>query len=352
MKNFDCIVVGGGIIGMTTARELSIQGLNVALFDKGPLGKEASWVAGGILSSMRPWSEHPRSAELSQKGKQCYPAFVEALSDETGIDTEYTVSGLLMAGIEDIDKTVSWAKINQISYSQERKYIPTGMNLSENAVLLPDIAQVKPSQILKALSRSLKLKGVTVFENTEVLDINVVDSEFRAVKYDDGEVTADSLVLASGAWSSQLLRGINKSIKVKPVRGQMLCLKVEQQKFQSIILDGGHYFIPRIDGHLLVGSTMEHSGFVNETTSDAKNELMSWACSVWPEVIEAKFVNQWSGLRPATDNAYPYIGLLKNINNIFINTGHFRKGILQAPVSAKLIAEMVCDTRLAEEISM
>lgn len=342
--NFDCIIVGGGIIGMTTARELAAQGAKVALFDRKELGKEASWAAGGILSSMRPWSEHELSAELSEKAKNIYPGFVQDLTNETGIDSEYMRSGLLMIGEEDIVKTEIWANKNQIPFSLDKKYIPDGMKVSTNPIYLPDIAQVSPPKLLKALKESLKLRQIAVFENTEISTIEVKNGKFKSVKFNNEEISADSVIITSGAWSSQLLKGINNEINIKPIRGQMLCLKFSEQKFQPIILDGAHYFIPRLDGHVLIGSTMEDSGFINETTEAAKNELMNWACSVWPDITQAKIVKHWSGLRPASDSSYPYMGLLENTENVFINSGHFRKGILHAPVSARLLAEMVSNT--------
>jgi len=327
---------------MTTARELAMRGLSVTLFDKGKLGRESSWAAGGILSSMRPWSEAPDSSELTNLGKECYANFVEELKQETGIDSECYQSGLLMINETDVEQTRQWANENQVLIVENHEEYPSNMRLPVKSIFLPEIAQVRVSRLLKALHASLMKLGVTILENTEITGLEIYKARCKSVTIGSKKYDADSFIISAGAWSQQILGSVNEGIKIKPVMGQMLCVKFPSQQLETMVLDGGHYIIPRKDGHVLIGSTMEDIGFDKETTQSARNELMEWACSLWPDIANARFVKHWSGLRPATDNGKPYLGKLDDYENIYINAGHFRKGIIQAPICARIIADMVC----------
>lgn len=342
MSKNDCIVVGGGIIGMATARELALRGLKVSLFDKGKLGMESSWAAGGILSPMRPWSENPDSFKLSHQGKAAYAGFISELKQQTGIDPEYYCSGLLMINQDDVEKTLQWAKNHEILFDEEYKNYPANMRIPAKSIFLPEIAQVRVPRLLKALHASLLDLQVNIFENAELADLDNTQGILQSVTTSGKKHYADNFIITAGAWTEKLIKKNDAQIEIEPVLGQMLCLKFPQQRFDMMVLDGGHYFIPRHDGHILIGSTMEHVGFDKETSETAKNQLMAWARELWPDINNAKFVKHWSGLRPATKNGKPYIGQLDNYDNVYINAGHFRKGILQAPVCARIIAEMIC----------
>jgi len=342
MSKRDCIVIGGGIIGMTTARELAMRGLSVSLFDKGKPGMESSWAAGGILSPMRPWLEHPCSAELSSQGKACYEDYVEELKQQTGIDPEYYRSGILLINTSDVEHTRQWADKNSILFTENYKEYPSNMHIPAKSIFLPEIAQVRVTRLLKALHASLLGLGVTIFEDTAITGLEIHNDQCKSAATASKKYNADSFVISAGAWSEQILGSVSNDIKMKPVLGQMLCVKFPSQQLETMVLDGGHYFIPRKDGHVLIGSTMEDVGFAKDITQAASDNLMEWACALWPNIADAKFVKQWSGLRPATDNGKPYLGKLKDHDNIYINAGHFRKGILQAPICARNIADMIC----------
>jgi glycine oxidase len=342
MKKFDFIIVGGGIIGMTTARELALRGASVALLDKGELGQEASWAAGGILSSMRPWTENPVSAELSEQGKLLYPTYTSTLKDETGIDPEYIKSGLAIIEPGHIAEIKYWAARKRINVKDYTLNIDHKLRIPQQAILLPDIAQLRPPRLLKSLYASLKALSVSVFENTEITKLVTEKGRFQNIEFEGGKLAAGAVIITAGAWSKTLLVNIVDDINIKPIHGQMLCVKPPEQILESIILDGGHYLIPRLDGHVLIGSTMEDIGFDKTTTSSAREELFKWAMSVWPDIKTAQIIKHWSGLRPSSDIEKPYIGPILDFKNIYLNTGHFRKGILQAPASAKLLADLLC----------
>jgi len=341
MTKYDFIIIGGGIIGMTTARELAVRGASVALIEKCELGQEASWAAGGILSSMRPWSENPASAELSEHGKMHYPQYINSLRAETGIDPEYVKSGLIIIEAEHIANIKRWASSKCINVNEKIGNRSAELQLEEEAVLLPDIAQLRPPRLIKALRKRLKQLSVSVFENTGITKLVTGSGRCEQVESNRGIFSAESVIVTAGAWSKSVLGDMGFGMNIKPIHGQMMCVKATESKLQSIILDGGHYLIPRLDGHVLIGSTMEDIGFNKETTMSAQLELRDWAVSVCPSLENASLVKHWSGLRPSTDTEKPYIGLAPNFKNLYISTGHFRKGILQAPSSAILLADMI-----------
>lgn len=337
--SFDYIVIGGGIIGMMTARELAMQGAKVAIFDRKTLGMETSWAAGGILSSMRPWAESSSSVILSEQGKALYPRYVALLKQKTGIDSEYIQSGLIIIDGDHAEKTKAWASNSSVKLIEGTQNSSPDFNLPKHSVLLPDIAQLRPPKLLKSLRESIKQLSVSIYENTEITDLGIKNNQFQFVEFTGGKLTANAVIITAGAWSQSVLSKITNDINIKPIRGQMVCVKSDNNALDKIILDGAHYLIPRRDGHILTGSTMEDVGFINETTKSARLTLLDWAYSVYPALSKAKPVSHWSGLRPQTVEGRPIIGQMSGFNNIYLNTGHFRKGILQAPASARLLVD-------------
>ena len=323
MTKYDFIIIGGGIIGMTTARELAARGASVALIDKGKLGQEASWAAGGIISSMRPWSENPASAELSEHGKMYYPQYIKALLDETEVDSEYVKSGLIIIEAKHIADINQWASSKCIKVIEKINKTSAEIKLPERAILLPEIAQLRPPRLIKALIKSLEQMSVSIFENTDITNLVKRHGRCEQLEFNGGKLSAESVIITAGAWSKRVLND-------KPAKPSL----------ESIVLDGGHYLIPRLDGHVLIGSTMEDIGFNKETTMTAQEELRGWATSIWPSLKNATLTKHWSGLRPSTDTEKPFIGPIPDFKNLYINAGHFRKGILQAPSSAILLADM------------
>ena len=337
---YDYIIIGGGVIGMTTAREIATRGASVAILDHQLFGNEASRVAGGILSPMRPWTEDRNSVILSEQAKILYPDFTCSLKNETGIDSEYIKSGLIIINKKHACEIKNWAHKNKIQFTEEININHSKINIPEHSILLPEIFQVRPPLLLKALYKSLESLSVNLFENSKISHIAVSNNKFKYIILDnDKKLFANHLIFTTGSWSSLLLEKINKNIDVKPIRGQIICIRSNNIITDRIILDGGYYYIPRLDGNILLGSTVEDVGFDNRTTEVARNRLLDWGYSIIPELSETEFIGHWSGLRPATNNGKPIIGSVFNFKNIFVNTGHFRKGILQAPSSAKLLTD-------------
>ena len=300
---------------------------------------------------MRPLLESEGSVLLSEYSKKLYPKYVEELKQESGIDAEYIKSGLMIINKEHAEKTKKWALDKDINLQENVEHHSSDINLPDHSVLLPDIAQVHPPKLLKALKKSLEKLSVSIYENTEIIDIEIKNNQFQSVIYNEGKLDADSVIITAGAWTKSILANIDVDIDIKPIKGQMLCLKPDKEITNRIILDGAHYFIPRKDGHLLIGSTMEDVGFINETTKEGRQELLDWAYFMFPSLRDAKPVSHWSGLRPSTSIGKPLIGQVHDLKNIYMNTGHFRKGILQAPASARLLVDSILEKPSSMDIS-
>jgi len=342
---YDYIVIGGGIIGMTTAREIAIRGASVAVLDRQLFGNEASRAAGGILSPMRPWIENRDSIVLSEQAKKIYPDFISELNNETGVDAELINSGLIIIDKDHSQETRNWAYKNKIHVIEKINVNQIKINIPEHSILLPEVFQVRPPLLLEALYKSLKKLSVKLFENSQISHIGLNDNKFEYINLsNDEKLFADNLIFTTGAWSRLLLNNINKDIDIKPIRGQMICIRSNNPVIDKIILDGAYYLIPRLDGNMLIGSTMEDAGFDKTITEITKNRLLDWGYSIIPELVDAEFIAHWAGLRPATTDGKPIIGAVSNFKNIYVNTGHFRKGILQAPSSAKLLTDYLFNT--------
>lgn len=339
----DCVIIGGGIIGMMTARELVTSGLTVRLLERGLIGREASWAGGGILSPLYPWNSPEDIWSMVICSQEIYPVLCEELFEETGIDPQWIRSGLINFDRIDTNKLTNWAERTGTNFSildakQITELEPACKKNFDSAILLPDVAQIRNPRLLKALEKSLIHNGVQIQEGTEVLSILEQNGKVKSVKTSEGNIDCRYVVVAAGAWSGRFL---NEKIKIEPVRGQMLLVDVLAGLINHILLRDDVYLIPRNDGQLLIGSTLEYVGFEKGTTQKAADKLSKSAMQLVPSIKEYSITRHWSGLRPGSEQGKPVIKESEQVAGLFINTGHFRNGLILAPVSCKLIADLI-----------
>ena len=348
----DCIVVGGGAIGLLTARQLFLAGADVLLLEKGVLGGESSWAGGGIISPLYPWRYDDAVNVLAERSKKIYPKLTKKMFSDTDQDCELITSGLFTV-IENPQakghgKILDWAK----KWSVEASYIEdieeihaiekTVGDTVTQGIWMPDIMQVRNPKFVKALKASFKLQAIPFQEYAEVDEIIIKNNKVRGVRTKQNTFFADKIIIASGAWSAQF-NATEKSVKVIPVKGQMIMYKGEPGLVKRIVLSEGHYIIPRKDGRILAGSTLEKIGFDKSISASAFDELHQAAVELVPLLAGLTVERQWAGLRPGTEKGIPYICQHDEVDGLYIHAGHFRNGIVLGAASAELMADIVLD---------
>ena len=341
----DILVIGGGIIGLLTARELVQAGAQVTLVEMGETGRESSWAGGGIISPLYPWRYADAVTALAGWSQHYYSRLCTDLHDETGIDPELTQSGLLILDTEERDQAFAWAERHQAEIQildGERLHAgePELGPRPAQALLMPWVAQVRNPRLAKAAREALA-GHLDLREQEEVLELLVEQGHIRGARTAKGEILADQVVICTGAWTAKLLEQHGKTPEIEPVRGQMILFLARPGQINHITLYRDRYVIPRRDGHVLIGSTLEHTGFVKATTAEAKEALYRSAVELFPVLKRTPIEDHWSGLRPGSPSGIPYIGAYPGIEGIYLNAGHFRNGVVTGPASARLVADLM-----------
>lgn len=349
-RNPDVLVVGGGIVGVAVAYRMALEKLRVVVVERGDVGGEASWAAGGILTPVH-LAEYPTPlAALCSASMKLYPGLLEQLRALSSIDPEYRVSGLLVvwrdeAGEEAARSLEDWKRrhnqpVERLSREEALARQP-GLNPDiRGALLLPDIAQVRNHRLTAALAEAAARLGAEIRPATPVTGFLRVPGRVTGVKTPRGDLYAETVVLAAGAWSAELARSVGLDLRVRPVKGQMLLAEAPPGFCPHVLLEGETYFVPRADGRLLIGSTLEDAGFDKSVTLQGVGDLARRAAEILPDSRRLPLVRSWAGLRPATPDRLPYLGRAP-LEGLFVATGHFRNGILLAPVTAELVADLI-----------
>ncbi|MCK4864138.1 MAG: glycine oxidase ThiO [Gammaproteobacteria bacterium] len=344
----DILIIGGGIIGMLTARELSLAGMKVTIVERGEAGHESSWAGGGIISPLYPWRYSAPVSALAKWGQAFYPELIEEINSETGQDAELIQNGLLMLDNEQ-DEALAWAKkwqsnlqlIDSKDIYELEPELSQALLMDKKAIWMPEVRQVRNPRLVKATKKYLLKQGVSFLEQTEVTGFLKKANKVAGITSTAGDIAADKVLIAGGAWSSNLLNNIGINTTVEPVKGQMILFKTEPGKIKRITLSQDRYVIPRRDGRVLVGSTLEHTGFDKTITADAREELMQEAYRIIPSLKEAEIEHHWAGLRPGSVNGIPYICPVRDIEGLYLNAGHYRNGVVLGPASARLAADLI-----------
>lgn len=342
----DTLVIGGGIIGLMTARTLARRGFSVTVVDRGRVGAEASMAAGGILCPLYPWRLPDPMQRLTAMAMHGYPDDIRTLEAESGHAIGVRRTGLLVLDADELGQAEAWASRWYISHrrvtASEVSRIAPALHSPGEALYLPDMSNVYSADLIHALQVAAPAMGIRILEQTGVQDLAIDADGGAHVETEDGWLSADRIVIAGGAWSGLLTERLGNRLPVRPVRGQIVEYPPGQAELSVMLLHQRRYLVPRPGGELLVGSTLEEAGFDRSTTDSARRSLQAAAESLLPGLKDRVPGRHWAGLRPAAPDQMPYIGpwpgRAETGGRLYLNTGHFQNGILLAPISAEILA--------------
>jgi glycine oxidase len=350
-KHQQVVIVGGGVIGLLTAFTLAAEVESVVLLDRAEVGQESSWAGGGIVSPLYPWRYSPAVTALAHWSQDFYPQLAERLFAATGVDPEVHTTGLYWLDLDDEEEALEWAvrenrPLSAVDISAAYAAVPVLGEGYSRAIYMAGVANVRNPRLVKSLKAALlALPNVTLHEQCEVSGFIREGDKVLGVSTAAGDILGDRVVLAAGAWSGELLKTLDLALPVEPVKGQMILYKCASDFLPSMILAKGRYAIPRRDGHILVGSTLEYEGFDKTTTDSALESLKASAVELIPALADAEVVGHWAGLRPGSPEGIPYIGPVPGFDGLWLNCGHFRNGLVLAPASCQLLADLLSERK-------
>jgi len=351
VKSYDAIIAGGGLIGSAIALELARNDLRVALFDAQEPGREASWASAGILS---PAPENPGMISMVPFAKASlamYPEFIELVEELSGIQTGYRANGTVEAlfsrhAREELNTIVALhrglgLKAEAISAQEARDLEPDLSEETEAAVLRPDEASVDNRLLASALIEAANRSGAEIHAGKAVAAIWREGSECRGALVRGEQISAKHTIVAAGSFSARIA-GVQEYAPVRPAKGQMVSLRCDSARIQRVLWSERIYVVPRKDGRILCGATVENAGFDKTVTASGIHANLDAAIELAPILARARVEDTWAGLRPDSPDHLPIIGPT-DVGGLLIATGHFRSGVLLTPITAKLIGEFIAE---------
>lgn len=329
-RNF--FIIGGGIAGLSTAYALLRQGQAVTLADSRQPG-QSSWAGAGILCPLLPWNYAAAVNHLALDGMQAWPAWAAEAARLSGCDPEYWACGMAVHAANDRELALNWC----------RRHGLAAEGRPDGSVWLPEVAQLRNPRLIKALAQAVVSLGGSILPECEISGLR--QSGRKAVSAVAGQVdyAADVFVWAGGAWAGRMLGHLPPVPNIRPMRGQMLLYAPGSHSLEHIVYQDGFYLVPRRDGHLLAGSTVEDVGFDADTAPEALEKLHEAACRQLPGLSAHRPMLSWAGLRPGSPANIPVIDRHPDYDNVWVNTGHFRYGVTMAPASGRLLVELMLD---------
>jgi glycine oxidase len=349
MKTFDVAIAGGGLVGGAIAFELARAGLQVALFERQQPGEGSSWAAAGILSPAPENAGMISTVPLGRASLQLYPEFIAAVEEVSGQSVGYRARGTLEALFStDAPEKLSTIialhhglglKAEPVSAEDAREMEPALNPELEAAVFRPDEASVDNRALTKAVLAAAERCGVKIFTASKVQSIANIGGRYAGFLVDGEKVESRWSVIAAGCWSAEI-DGAARYAPVRPAKGQMVALRAKDFSIERVLWSDHVYLVPRNDGKILAGATVEYTGFEKNVTAGGLQKIIAAALQLAPALADAQIEETWAGLRPDAPDHLPIIGPT-DLDGLVIATGHFRSGILLAPITAQLIREWI-----------
>lgn len=355
MNAFDVAIIGGGAIGGAIAFELAAEKLSVVVLDRQQAGREASWAAAGMLS---PGPDSPEALPLVPLGKESlrlYPEFIAAIEEASGRSTSFVREGTLQIfpgphGETEREKMAAQYRrlglaFEPISFEAARKLEESLGPAARVAAWLADESVVDPRLLLDAVIGAARRRGVEFRNDCAVTSVLVEGNRCGGVAAGGQRIAANHVVLAAGCFSGGI-DGVARYAPTRPVRGQMLSLRPEGLTLRRVVRSEKGYLVPRRDGRVIAGSTLENAGYQKHVTPGGLQQILDGVLELVPGMARAEIVESWAGLRPGTPDNLPILGPT-DIEGLWVATGHYRNGILFTPVTAKLLRDWIVRGRVS-----
>jgi glycine oxidase len=358
MKKFDVAIAGGGLIGGSIALELALAGLRVGVFDRQEPGREASWASAGILS---PAPENPGmipAVPLCKASLALYPEFVAMVEETSGQRVGFRPKGTIEAlFLRDARAELSTLialhhglglRAEPLRAEDARELEPALSEEMEAGVLRPDEASVDSRALTRAVLEAARRSGAEIFSNCGVESIWQDEDKHQrcaGLVLQSEKVEAAWTIIAAGCFSAGLA-GVEAYAPVRPSKGQMVALRAEELKIERVLWSEKIYLVPRNDGRILAGATVEYVGFDKTTTAGGIEQILSAAIELAPGLVAGRIEETWAGLRPDSPDHLPILGPT-DLDGLLIATGHFRSGVILAPITARVIREWVTERRVS-----
>lgn len=326
-------LIGGGLIGLYSAYALTQKGAQAIIIDQSTIGSECSTAAGGILSPLPPWNYPESLYEYLPAVSETYAQLAQQLQKDIQMDIEYQSCGMrIFCPQHELAIGANWCQQHQTHHLIE-----------PNSLYLPDVAQLNPSALVQAMHKKLIECGVEFMENTQVEACHVKQGQLQGINTSRGYLECETLLWTTGAWANRLSLQVGdiNAPNVRPIKGQMITFACPDIALKEILYKDGHYLIPRKNGFIMAGSTLEDSGFDKSTTAAGLETLTQRSIQLIPELANASITAHWSGLRPYSDNNLPIVQAHSEVQGLYLNCGHHRYGICMAPYSAEKITQLI-----------
>lgn len=345
----DVVVIGGGVIGLSIAYALAGQRQRILLVEKDQPGREASAAAAGILAVASGRSKRGPMYQLKRASQELYPALIRELEECTGIDIEYQTAGVLDL-IRTDDDEKKYRKLYELRREQGhpatwltaeevRRLEPSLAPDVRGAVHFPGDHHLHNGKLAEAWAQAAAQRGVTVLTGTTINEARLSHGRATAVRIGNEWVEVGTVVIAAGAWSREVGALFGLTIPVEPAKGQMIAVHAPQ--LRHVISWGEHYLVPRKDGEVIIGSSVEFLGYTKDVTLDTLQAFIHRSAALVPSIGRAPLRRFWAGLRPYSPTRRPILGRAPGVDNIVLATGHHRNGIVLAPITGKLICELI-----------
>jgi glycine oxidase len=344
VKTWDVVIVGGGIIGLSLALGLRKHGAAVLIVERNEPGREASHAAAGMLAHCDPHTPE-KLRSLAMASAQLYPEFVHELEDESGHHVDLRREGAII--LEGAGQSLC-RDAQPLKPEQVAKVEPCLASAGRRAEFWPE-ASVDPRALTTAALKAAKHRGIEIASGVPVVEIQVTEAKASGVKTARTHFSAAVVVNCAGAWAGQIAGA--PPLPTRPVKGQMLSVIAPRRDLLRYVVRGpGAYLVPRSDGRILIGATVEEAGFDKRTDPNTIQHLHQAAANLAPELGQARMLEAWAGLRPGTSDNLPILGAT-SLPGYFVATGHFRDGILLAPMTAVLMTQVVRGAKPEFDIS-